>query len=208
MTLLQILRLKAWRKRRDEAIQRGNLVPPKPRTPAHRKTGSDVLLRVTRGAPKLYTHQLIHRQGQIVPPANVAEEAGCQYIPDSVTILVFKSQGLSLYLHILTTATSHKCIMLSDRGYCRGYCFPGSEQSFSFGQYQYEIRIISRPCIRPCCTSCSERVWRHAEIEAYIMTIGPYITAGRNANTTFHLSLNRLRALAREKILTMGLTPA
>lgn len=35
-------RMKAWRKRRDEAIQKGNLIPPKPNTPAHRKAGSDV----------------------------------------------------------------------------------------------------------------------------------------------------------------------
>ncbi|KAJ9296859.1 hypothetical protein DTO271G3_5058 [Paecilomyces variotii] len=72
---ISLERLKAWRKRRDEAIQRGNLVSPKPRTPEHRKTGSGVFLRVTRGAPELYTHQFIDRQGQIVPPANVAEEA-------------------------------------------------------------------------------------------------------------------------------------
>ncbi|KAJ9351126.1 hypothetical protein DTO027B9_6526 [Paecilomyces variotii] len=67
-------KLKNWRKRKDTAIQRGIIIPPKPRTPAHRKAGSDVYLRVTRGAPKLYTHQFIDRQGQIVPPANVAEE--------------------------------------------------------------------------------------------------------------------------------------
>ncbi|KAJ9257821.1 hypothetical protein DTO195F2_5453 [Paecilomyces variotii] len=67
-------RMKNWRRRKDQAVEKGHLIPHKPRTPAHRKAGSDMYIRVTRGAPKLYTHQFVNRQGQIVPPANVLEE--------------------------------------------------------------------------------------------------------------------------------------
>lgn len=45
---------------------------------------------VTRGAPKLYTHQFIDRQGQIVPLANVAEEA------DVTDIMVYRHRSDTL----------------------------------------------------------------------------------------------------------------
>lgn len=86
--------MKAWRKRRDEAIQKANILLPKPSTPAHRKVGSDVFLRVTKGAPKLYTHQFIDRQGQIVPPANVAEETD---VTDDMVELALANDDMELH---------------------------------------------------------------------------------------------------------------
>lgn len=48
---------------------------------------------MTKGAPKLYTHQFIDRQGQIVPPANVAEETD---VTDIMVELAFANDDMEL----------------------------------------------------------------------------------------------------------------